>query len=239
MRLVVSLSLFIRGELRSVRGRWALQQGCRMVANPIHLMLVIDDPGARSDFAARLAAHPDCAVVGTLASDDDLATAAAATDPDVIVWDIGDDSETALARLSDIQPLGIPAIAIVQDDRDGVRALALGAAGLLPRAVDPERVILAAKTVLGGLLALDPAVAGIPGASADPDAAAPVETLTRREREVLRLMAEGLANKLIAERLGITEHTAKFHVHTILGKLSTQSRTEAVVRAARLGLVAI
>ncbi len=210
-----------------------------MAANLIHLMLVVDDPDARADLAARLAAHSECAVVGELASDGDLAAAAAAADPDVIVWDLGEDPEAALARLSDAQSLRLPIIAIVQDDRDGVRALALGAAGLLPPGADIERLILAARTVLGGLLALDPAVAGVAGASRDPDAGAPVETLTRREREVLTLMAEGLANKPIAERLGITEHTAKFHVHTILGKLGTQSRTEAVVRAARLGLIAI
>lgn len=210
-----------------------------MVANPIHLMLVIDDPDARAEIAARLAAHPECAVVGELASDGDLAAAAAAADPDVIVWDFGEDPETALERLSDAQSLRLPVVAIVQDDRDGVRALALGAAGLLPRPVDTERLILAARTVLGGLLALDPAVAGVTGASRGPGAGTPVEALTRREREVLQLMAEGLANRPIAERLGITEHTAKFHVHTILGKLGTQSRTEAVVRAARLGLIAI
>jgi len=207
-----------------------------MVANPINLILVVDDSEARSELAARLAAHPECAVVGALASADDLAAVAAAADPDVILWDLGEDPEAALARLSDTQALRLPILAIVEDDRDGVRALALGAAGLLSRAADPERVVLAARAVLGGLLALDPAVAGV---SRDPDADSPVETLTGREREVLKLMAEGLANKVIAGRLGISEHTAKFHVHTILGKLGTQSRTEAVVRAARLGLIAI
>jgi two-component system, NarL family, nitrate/nitrite response regulator NarL len=210
-----------------------------MVANPIHLMLVIDDPDARADLAARLAAHPECVVAGAFGSDSDLAAAAAGADPDVIVWDLGADPEAALARLSEAPSLRLPVVAIVEDDRDGVRALALGASGLLPRPVDAERLILAARTVLAGLLALDPAVAGLTSASRDPDAAAAVEALTRREHEVLLLMAEGLANKSIAERLGITEHTAKFHVHTILGKLGTQSRTEAVVRAARLGLIAI
>lgn len=212
-----------------------------MDANPINLLLVVDDPEARSELAARLAALPECAVVGALASADDLAAVAAAADPDVILWDLGEDPEAALARLADTQSLRLPVLAIVEDDRDGVRALALGAAGLLSRAADPERVVLAARAVLGGLLALDPAVAGVAGAPKDSDGAvgAPVETLTGREREVLKLMAEGLANKVIAGRLGISEHTAKFHVHTILGKLGTQSRTEAVVRAARLGLIAI
>ena len=69
--------------------------------------------------------------------------------------------------------------------------------------------------------------------------AALVEELSPREAEVLSLMAEGLSNKAIAERLEISEHTVKFHVHTVLGKLGTQSRTEAVVRAARLGVLSL
>ena len=64
-----------------------------------------------------------------------------------------------------------------------------------------------------------------------------VEPLTPREMEVLQLLAQGLANKAIAERLGISDHTAKFHVNAILGKLDAESRTEAIVQAVRLGLV--
>ena len=64
-----------------------------------------------------------------------------------------------------------------------------------------------------------------------------MEPLTPREREVLGLLAEGLTNRAIAERLGISEHTAKFHVNAILGKLGVETRTEAVGEAARLGLV--
>ena len=63
----------------------------------------------------------------------------------------------------------------------------------------------------------------------------PAEALTPRETEVLHLLAEGLANKAIARRLDISEHTVKFHVNAILGKLDAQSRTGAVVRAMRLG----
>jgi DNA-binding CsgD family transcriptional regulator len=64
-----------------------------------------------------------------------------------------------------------------------------------------------------------------------------VEPLTPREREVLDLLVQGLTNRLIGERLGISEHTAKFHVNAILGKLGVESRTEAVAEAARRGLV--
>jgi len=61
--------------------------------------------------------------------------------------------------------------------------------------------------------------------------------LTNRELEVLRLLAEGCSNKQIAVRLGISENTTKFHVNAIFSKLDVETRTEAVVRAARLGLV--
>jgi two-component system nitrate/nitrite response regulator NarL len=70
-------------------------------------------------------------------------------------------------------------------------------------------------------------------------AAAPREPLTPREREVLALLGEGLANKAIAARLGISEHTAKFHVNAIFGKLGVESRAEAIVQAARMGLVVL
>jgi DNA-binding NarL/FixJ family response regulator len=63
------------------------------------------------------------------------------------------------------------------------------------------------------------------------------DALTAREMEVLQYVAQGLANKVIARRLNITESTVKFHVNAILGKLGAQSRTDAVVRATRLGLV--
>ncbi len=69
-----------------------------------------------------------------------------------------------------------------------------------------------------------------------PDGAAGVD-LTPREQEVLGLLAEGLSNKLIAARLGISEHTAKFHVNALLDKLGAETRTEAVVTAARRGLL--
>jgi two-component system, NarL family, nitrate/nitrite response regulator NarL len=84
---------------------------------------------------------------------------------------------------------------------------------------------------------LDPALAGALVAARTELPALPVEALTPREVDVLRLLGEGLPNKAIARRLGISEHTVKFHVNAILGKLGASSRTEAVVRATRLGLI--
>ena len=82
----------------------------------------------------------------------------------------------------------------------------------------------------------DPALALSPAPAHDP-ALALAEDLTPRETEVLQLLADGLTNKAIAQRLGISDHTVKFHVNAILGKLGAQSRTEAVVRATQHGLL--
>jgi len=116
--------------------------------------------------------------------------------------------------------------------------------GYLPREASAEALAQAARAVAAGLLAIDPALAiGLlaspaptRGAGAPPEL---VEELTPREREVLALMAEGQANKQIAHRLSISEHTVKFHVAAILAKLGAASRTEAGYVAARRGLIAL
>ena len=98
-----------------------------------------------------------------------------------------------------------------------------------------EEIIAALTAVRAGLVVADPSL--LPethGRGEQPDE---VEHLTPRELEVLRLMADGLPNKGIARALGISDHTAKFHVGAILGKLEAQSRAEAVMQAARRGLI--
>ena len=84
---------------------------------------------------------------------------------------------------------------------------------------------------------LEPALANGAMATASVPPNLLAEPLTPRELEVLKRMAEGLSNKQIARELAISEHTIKFHVNAILGKLGAQSRTEAVVRATRAGLI--
>jgi len=133
---------------------------------------------------------------------------------------------------------GLTIVALVADEAAAGAALAAEARGVLARDAPPERVVAAVRAALDGLMVLDPSLAGLlqrPAADLDP----PVETLTAREAEVLQLLAQGLTNRAVADRLGISEHTAKFHVNAILGKLGAQGRTDAVVRAARLGLIVL
>lgn len=115
--------------------------------------------------------------------------------------------------------------------------------GALPREATPEEIVAALTAVAGGLIALDRRLAGaLLAAERAPTPvteAAPIadDTLTARELEVLQLLAQGLPNKIIANRLHISEHTAKFHVSSIMTKLNAASRTEAVTLAARRGLL--
>jgi DNA-binding NarL/FixJ family response regulator len=118
-------------------------------------------------------------------------------------------------------------------------AVAAGAKGALPRHPDPAPLTAAVSAVSVGLVVIDPVFPTTvqPVRSGPPDL--PAEEMTPREIEVLQLLAEGLSNKQIAQQLGISEHTVKFHVDAILGKLGAHSRTEAVTRAARLGLIVL
>jgi two-component system, NarL family, response regulator YdfI len=137
------------------------------------------------------------------------------------------------------------------DPADGIEALQAGAGAILPRAAGRDEIVAAIKAVANGTAVLPRAIlAGlIDGAVDEPpdlngasdagasDAGASGARLTPRELEVLAAMADGASNKAIARRLDISFHTAKFHVAAILAKLDADSRTEAVTRAAQLGLV--
>lgn len=130
------------------------------------------------------------------------------------------------------------ALALVADAEEARAAWAVGARGLLPRDADGGDLLAALGAVARGLVVVDASLAAdlVPTPEPPPDEAEP---LTDREREVLALLAEGLPNKLIADHLGIAERTARYHVAQILAKLGAQSRTEAVVRGARLGIVVL
>lgn len=200
----------------------------------IRVLIVADDPLARAGLAALLAGQEGCAVVGQASGADDLSAALAIYRPDAVLWDVGWDAADLPDALAEWDVELPPLVALIPEPGLSAALWAAGARGLLPRDAAPERLVAALRAVFAGLAALDPAlIADLPGSAPAP----PVERLTRREAEVLALLAEGLANRAIAQRLGISEHTVKFHLNAILGKLGAQSRTEAVVLAIRLGLL--
>lgn len=150
---------------------------------------------------------------------------------ELMLWDVGPRATSALRTAL---PERIPTLALVRDEEAALELLRAGALGVLLRSALGERLLAALRAVASGLGVFDPALLRtlLAGRAAPQDG-----LLTPREVEVLSLMAEGLSNKLIADRLRISEHTAKFHVNAILNKLDAETRTEAVVSAARRGLL--
>jgi two-component system, NarL family, response regulator YdfI len=116
-------------------------------------------------------------------------------------------------------------------------ALRLGVRAILPRDASAGEILAAVEAAAAGLALIQPQELERLLAAAPVPAAAQPSNLTPRELEVLRMMAEGAANKTIAWKLEISEHTAKFHVASILAKLGAGTRTEAVAVGVRRGLV--
>ncbi len=211
----------------------------------LRVLVIADDPLARAGLAAVLADQSGLVVCGRASSLDDLAAAVELYRPDVLLWDAGWHPAPSLARLADLEARA-PVAILLPDEADARQAWTAGARGLLRRDAEPARIAAALAAAVHGFAVIEPDFAEAlrsshpdraPSRAESAGRAALVEPLTPRELEVLRLMAEGLPNKTIAARLEISEHTVKFHVNTILGKLGVASRTEAVVRATRLGLI--
>jgi two-component system, NarL family, nitrate/nitrite response regulator NarL len=217
------------------------------MAADLRVLIVADDPLVRAGLSGLVAGEPGFVVVGRASSADDVASAVETYLPDVVLWDLGWNPEPALKRVAEAAPLKAPLVLLLADEVHAVEAWSAGARGLLHRDVEPALLAAGLAAVTQGLGVVDPSfIAALGPAEADEEAAsragghgsiALVEELTPRELDVLRLVAEGLPNKTIALRLGISEHTVKFHVNAILGKLGVASRTEAVVHATRLGLI--
>jgi DNA-binding NarL/FixJ family response regulator len=197
------------------------------VTDSIKVSLLTDDSLLRAGLSSLLAQVGSIHVV-----DGDEA--------EVALWDAGVDGEKALARFSELRALHVPAVAVVSDQSHVAPALAAGARGVLLRDQGGPGIHAALAAVRTGLTVLaaslaeslvpaQPKIGPTPGKGRG--------ELTERERQVVQLLSEGLSNKLIADRLGISDHTAKFHVNGVMMKLGASTRTEAVVEGMRRGLI--
>lgn len=144
--------------------------------------------------------------------------------------------------LEDVEELPCPTLLLSDDSRQAVLLQSLGLTGwgVLPPDAGAEQLAAGIQAVAQGL-AVIPAGSAAPSLTKPPvEVSDPLqEPLTARELEVLQLVSQGLPNKLIARRLGISEHTVKFHVSSTYAKLGAASRTEAVSLAARRGLISL
>ncbi|MEM6927509.1 MAG: response regulator transcription factor [Myxococcota bacterium] len=197
--------------------------------NELALVLVADDPLVRGGIAALLG--DEIEVVRAVATDADLSPLVATTGAEAMLWD-AEDPITDRRRLD----VGVPTLVLARDADRAAQALGAGAQGVLQRDVESDALTAALLAVRSGLQVVDPRFEGLLRA-APPPGEETVEPLTPRETEVLEHLAEGRSNREIALALDISPHTAKFHVDRILLKLDASGRTDAVVRAVRLGLL--
>jgi len=171
-------------------------------------------------------------------------TRAMGSNADVLLW-VADLDALANGRaddgavVSELIEEGMPVVAILPDDDFEGYVRQIGVAGILSRAVKPRTLRVALLAAAEGLMVTDPALAESQPTPFSPSQQQVQVPLTSREMEVLPLLAEGLTNRAIGSRLGISANTAKFHVQAVLAKLGVSSRTEAVVHAARLGLLTL
>jgi two-component system, NarL family, nitrate/nitrite response regulator NarL len=212
----------------------------------LRILVIADDALARAGLAALLAEQPGCAVVGRASGLDDLPALIEVYRPNVLVWDMSWQPDSAIEHLAALVESTPPVAVLLPDEGRVAEVWATGARAILRRDADPGQIAAALRALMQDLGIVDGAFAaalarsvGLPTPKSWDDRQTDplIEELTPRELAVLRLVAEGLPNKTIAVKLGISEHTVKFHVNAILGKLGVASRTEAVVRATRLGLI--
>jgi DNA-binding NarL/FixJ family response regulator len=212
------------------------------VSAKIRVLVVENEAIVRQGLRRLLELEPELDVVGEAKDGDEALERIDALRPDVVLLDLrmpGRDGIGVLAALGARGPRTPCLVLTTFDDPDLLlRAVRAGAMGYLLKDAPFEQLVVAIRRLAAGGTFLQPAlteglVRGFDAfrAPGDGDGSAPVESLTPRELEVLRLMAGGYANKEIGDALGVAERTVKNHVSAILGKLGARDRTRAVLKA--------
>jgi DNA-binding NarL/FixJ family response regulator len=215
--------------------------------SPVRVLAADDQRVVREGLAMLLGLLPDVEVVGTAADGEEVLTLAAQLKPDVILMDLRMprmDGVEATRRLRERDPaIKVVVLTTYADDRSVIDALRAGALGYLTKDAGAAEIQQALHRVVCGQAALDPAVqlhlveAIADGTPSSPGPATLPDGLTPREAEVLTLIAAGLSNAEIAERLVVSEATVKSHVNHMLPKIGARDRAQAVGYAYRHGLV--
>lgn len=219
----------------------------------VRIAIIADSPVVSAGLRSLLAAQTDLTVIETPRASGERADSGlgrgTAPDADVIVWaptraEIGDTERPLDSEELDGAPFS-PRLVVLLPDMDAAttgEAVRGGASAVLSADVDSTELIAAIRAVAAGLIVLPRTLvselmeAVRETSPLDAPTGAP-PALTQREGEVLALLVEGRANKVIAARLGISEHTVKTHIASVYEKLGARNRAEAVVAAARHGLV--
>ncbi|MFL5517180.1 MAG: response regulator [Gemmatimonadales bacterium] len=214
--------------------------------NQIRLAVADDHPVVRDGLVAMLETQSDFTVVGQAASGIEALALVRTTRPDVLLLDLempGLDGVEVLRGLAGGgERTHVIVFTVFDTDERIIAAVEAGAAGYLLKGAPREDVFAAVRAVAAGRSLLAPVAVSavlrrVRGEAAVGMSGTP--PLTPRERSVLQQMAHGLGNKQIGAALGISERTVKFHVSSLFTKLGAANRTEAVMRAAQMGLIAL
>jgi two-component system, NarL family, response regulator YdfI len=201
----------------------------------LDLWIMASSPARRDWLSSCVGSESDMHVAGTASTFAFLRSLMLQTSADLALIESPSEMQSTTTRDWLFELLDLTPVVFLSPEPDPALFLSIrraGIGGLLQSNAESEQIIQAIKSVAAGLIVLDPAF--VLASSEDEPLA---EHLTARESEVLRLLAEGLGNKDIAHKLNISEHTIKFHIRSILGKLGAASRTEAVTRGLRSGLI--
>ncbi|GAB3982422.1 response regulator transcription factor [Actinoallomurus acanthiterrae] len=204
----------------------------------IRLLLADDHPVVRAGLRAVLETEPGITVAAEAATAEEAVARAADGDVDVVLMDLqfGRGMSGAQATAAITARPGAPRVLIVttyDTDADTLAAIEAGATGYLLKDAPPEELAAAVRTAAAGRTTLAPSVAD----RLMNRLRSPAIALTRRETEVLALVADGLSNQAIGRRLHLTEGTVKSHLAHAYAKLGVESRTAAVAVATDLGLI--
>ncbi|RSM87571.1 DNA-binding response regulator [Kibdelosporangium aridum] len=216
----------------------------------IRVLLVDDQPLIRAGFRMFLAAEPDIEIVGEAGNGREAVRLARKCRADVVLMDIrmpefdGIDATREIADSEDLAGVRILVLTTFENDENVVRALRAGASGFLGKNVEPAELLRAIRVVAAGEALLSPAATrGLVSqflSHVQPDplpAPEGLDRLTEREREVLVLVAHGLTNDEIGERLFLSPLTVKTHANRAMAKLGARDRAQLVVIAYQSGLV--
>jgi DNA-binding NarL/FixJ family response regulator len=222
----------------SIASRRDSAQPKEMRQPSIDVLIMASSPDRRDRLVRLIGADHAIRLVGTAATFPFLRSLISEASADVAVIDLQSQIDSTTVREWISELLDRVAMIVLSAEADPAifnRILTSRVGGMLSIDASSEQVVQAIRSVAAGLVIFDSAHTRHFMAATHEDN--PAESLTPREREVLSLLADGLGNKEIAGRLDISEHTIKFHIRSILGKLGVSSRTEAVSRGLRSGLI--
>ncbi|MBI4207368.1 MAG: response regulator transcription factor [Betaproteobacteria bacterium] len=208
------------------------------MSDPIRILVADDHPLFREGVTHSLASEPDFNIIGQAAGGEEALRLARDLLPDVVLLDIGMPGWDGLATAEKIATAcpatNIVMLTVFEDEDKLLAAFKAGARGYVLKGVSARELAKVVRAAANGEVYVSPSLAaGIMVALTRGRPADPLEELTEREREVLRLVAEGLTNREIGERIHLAEKTVKHYMTNILGKLHVRSRVEAALLAAR------